>query len=113
MTIKSLANILGNAVSKESKSLLAADISIRGSWEQTKEDRDFQKKALPAETDFLFIKELHAMARYQGPDTASGLEKSGSLIVELKSIPLDPPQYPLYGKLQIDPPLAMAQALSP
>ncbi len=78
MTIKSLANILGNAVNKESKSLLAADISIRGSWEQTKEDRDFQKKALPAETDFLFIKELHAMARYQGPDTASSLEKSVS-----------------------------------
>jgi putative ABC transport system permease protein len=112
MTIKSLANILGNAVNKESKSLLAADISIRGSWEQTKEDRDFQKKALPAETEFLFIKELHAMARYQDTDTASGLGKSGSLIVELKSIPLGGPQYPLYGKLQIDPSLAMAQALA-
>jgi putative ABC transport system permease protein len=106
MTIKSLANILNSAVSKESKSLLAADISIRGSWEQTKEDREFQKKALPAETDFLFIKELHAMARFQGA------EKTGSLIVELKSIPLDPPHYPLYGKLKIDPPLSTTEALA-
>lgn len=112
MTVKSLANILNNAVGKESKSLLAADISIRGSWEQTKEDREFQKKALPPGTEFLFIKELHAMARYKDPDTSSGLEKPGSLIVELKSVPLDPPLYPLYGQLKIDPPLALTEAIA-
>ncbi|VAX27663.1 hypothetical protein MNBD_NITROSPINAE05-1031, partial [hydrothermal vent metagenome] len=106
MTIKSLANILNSAVSKESKSLLAADISIRGSWEQTKEDREFQRKALPDATDFLFIKELHAMARYKGA------EKTGSLLVELKSIPLDPSLYPLYGQLKIDPPLSTTEALA-
>jgi len=112
MTIKSLANILKNAVSKESKSLLAGDISIRGSWEPTKADREFQKKALPPETDFLFIKELHAMARYPGSKNNSGLKNSASLIVELKSVPLDPPHYPLYGKLQIDPPQPMTQAIA-
>jgi len=82
MTIKSLANILNSAVNKESKSLLAADISIRGSWEQTKEDREFQRKSLPDATDFLFIKELHAMARYKGT------EKNGSLIVGKWATPL-------------------------
>jgi putative ABC transport system permease protein len=112
MTIKSLANILNNAVSKESKSLLAADISIQGSWEQTNEDREFQKKALPKGTKFLFIKELHAMARYEGQNISGGLEKNGSLIVELKSIPLHPPYYPLYGKLEIDPPLSTTEALA-
>ena len=112
MTIKSLANILGNAVGKESKSLLAADISIRGSWEQTKEDREFQKRALPPGTDFLFIKELHAMARYQGLETSNGLKKPGSLIVELKSVPLHPPHYPLYGELKIDPKKPLAEALA-
>ena len=112
MTIKSLANILNNAVSKESKSLMAADISIRGSWEQTKADREFQEKALPPETDFLFIKELHAMARYGGSENNSVLKNSASLIVELKSIPLHPPYYPLYGKLKIDPPQPMTEALA-
>jgi len=112
MTIKSLASILNNAVSKESKSLLAADISIQGSWEQTTEDREFQRQALPKGTDFLFIKELHAMARYKGQKISSGLEKNGSLIVELKSIPLHPPQYPLYGKLEIDPSRSIIEVLA-
>lgn len=112
MTIKSLSNILGNAVSKESKSLLAADISIRGSWEQTEADREFQKKALPPETKFVFIKELHAMARHGGSETANGTNDSGSLIVELKSVPLAPPHYPLYGELTIDPPLSLIEALA-
>lgn len=112
MTIKSLANILGSAVSKESKSLLAADISIQGSWEQTEEDREFQKKALPPETDLLFIKELHAMARYTGSKASSDIEKPGSLLVELKSVPLGPPHYPLYGTLTIDPPLSKTDALA-
>ncbi|MCH8314262.1 MAG: FtsX-like permease family protein, partial [Nitrospinae bacterium] len=112
MTIKSLANILNNAISKESKSLLAGDISIQGSWEQTEADREFQKNALPPETDFLFIKELHAMARYENSVNNDGLKTSASLILELKSIPLHPPHYPLYGKLKIDPPQPLTEALA-
>ncbi len=112
MTIKSLANILNNAISKESKSLLAADISIRGSWEQTETDLEFQKTALPPETDFVFIKELHAMARYKVSKTSGGPNNSGSLIVELKSVPLDPPHYPLYGELTIDPPMPPTEGLA-
>ena len=110
MTIKSLANILSNAVNKESKSLLAADISIQGSWEQTEKDREYQKQALPPDTEFLFIKELHGMARY-GQDKKPG-GKPGSLIVELKSIPLVKPHYPFYGELKLDPPLALTDSLA-
>ena len=72
MTIKSLANILNNAVNRESKSLLAADIAIQGSWEQTAKDREFQKQALPHDTDFVFIKELHGMARYKKSGNTDG-----------------------------------------
>ncbi|MDA0690907.1 MAG: FtsX-like permease family protein [Nitrospinae bacterium] len=111
MTIKSLANILNNAVNRESKSLLAADIAIQGSWEQTAKDREFQKQALPPDTDFVFIKELHGMARYKKSGNTDGND-SGSLIVELKSIPLAPPHYPLYGELQTAPQQPIADSLA-
>ncbi|GJL79657.1 MAG: glycosyl transferase family 1 [Nitrospinaceae bacterium] len=111
MTIKSLANILNNAVNKESKSLLAADIAVQGSWEQTAKDREFLKQALPPETEFLFIKELHGMARYKKPGNAGGTH-SGSLIVELKSIPLTKPHYPLYGELETAPAQAIDKSLA-
>jgi len=111
MTIKSLANILNNAVNKESKSLLAADIAIQGSWEQTAEDRKFQQQALPPDTKFLFIKELHGMARYTKPGNG-GLKNTASLIVELKAVPLAPPHYPLYGELKTSPQQAIVNALA-
>ena len=56
MTIKSFSNLLKTAISAESKGLLAADIEIKGSWEQSEEDKTAQKNFLPDETDFLFIK---------------------------------------------------------
>jgi putative ABC transport system permease protein len=111
MTIKSLANILSNAVNRESKSLLAADIALQGSWEQTAKDREFQKQALPPETDFLFIKELHGMARYPKAGNSDG-KNSGALIVELKSIPLAPPHYPLYGELKTAPAQTIGDSLA-
>lgn len=111
MTVKSLANILNNAVNKEAKSFLAADIVIQGSWEQTAKDRELQKQALPPDAEFLFIKELHGMARYKRGGNTGG-NNSDSLIVELKSIPLAPPHYPLYGKLKIDPAQTTADSLA-
>ena len=49
----------------QAKGLLAADIAIKGSWEQGKEDLAYQTKTLPTGTEFLFIKELHGMAQYK------------------------------------------------
>jgi len=60
MTVKSFSNLMGQAIQGQAKGLLSADLAIKGSWEQTLEDLDYQEKILPPETEFLFIKELHA-----------------------------------------------------
>ncbi len=100
MLIQSLSALLDHTVSRQSKSLLAADIAIKGSWEQNEKDLAYQKQALPPETRFVFIKELHAMARHH-KNSAAG--KETSLLVELKSVPATPPLYPLYGTLETRP----------
>ncbi|MEE9258150.1 MAG: ABC transporter permease, partial [Nitrospinaceae bacterium] len=101
MTIKSFSSILEDAIHKESKGLMAADIQIKGSWKQSQKDLDFQKRALPPETQFQFIKELHAMAQFA--NSADPENKStASLLVELKSVP-DSPAYPMYGVLKTNP----------
>ena len=58
MTIKSFSTLLNNAIQGESKGLLAADIEVRGSWEQTPADVAFQQEALPQGTEFQSVKEL-------------------------------------------------------
>ena len=63
MTINSFSHILQKTIQREAKSLLAADLEIRGSWEQNEKDLAFQKKALPPGTEFIFIKELKSMVR--------------------------------------------------
>lgn len=95
MTIKSFSSILQVSVLRESKSTLAADLEITGSWEQTRQDIEFQKKTLPPGAEFLFIKELHAMVQTPAQSTA--------LLVELKAVPTMPPLYPMYGKLVTSP----------
>ena len=100
MTIKSFSNMVQETIQAQAKGLLAADIAIKGSWEQGKEDLAYQTKTLPMGTEFLFIKELHGMVQYK---TTTIPEKSGSLITELKSIPLSGPQYPFYGELKNNP----------
>ncbi|MBC8284743.1 MAG: FtsX-like permease family protein [Nitrospinae bacterium] len=100
MTVKSFSNMVQETIQGQAKGLLAADIAIKGSWQQEKEDLAYQKKILPVGTEFLFIKELHGMAQFKNPTTP---EQSGSLITELKSIPLSGPQYPFYGEFKSDP----------
>ncbi len=100
MTIKSFSNLLTNAISAESKGLLAADLEIKGSWAQSEEDIITQKKVLPEGTDFIFIKELHGMAIYKDE---SNDKNSSSLLVELKAIPFTKPNYPLYGEFEAKP----------
>ena len=79
MTIKSFSNMVQETIQGQAKGLLAADIAIKGSWEQGKEDLAYQTKTLPTGTEFLFIKELHRMDHYK---KKTMLEKSGSLITE-------------------------------
>jgi len=78
--------------------LLAADLEIKGRWEQNPDDIKFQKTALPPETQFQSVKELHSMARYP---QANG--EKASLLVELKSIPAQAPFYPMYGNIKLNP----------
>ncbi len=109
MLIQSLSALLDHTVSKQSKSLLAADIAIKGSWEQNEKDLQYQKEALPPETQFVFVKVLDAMARYAHPTEAG---KESSLLVELKSVPTAPPLYPLYGELETRPAAPLSALLA-
>ncbi|CCQ90515.1 putative ABC-type transport system, permease component [Nitrospina gracilis 3/211] len=109
MTIKSFSNILEQAIQRESKALLAADIEIKSSWPQSPEDRAYQKEALPPGTEFLFIKELHAMTRFPDPKRAG---HQANLLVELKSVPATPPFYPFYGTLVTNPSGPLSELLA-
>ncbi|MEK9629427.1 MAG: FtsX-like permease family protein [Nitrospinota bacterium] len=100
MTVKSFSNMVQETIQGQAKGLLAADIAIKGSWQQNEKEIAFQKKVLPAGTEFLFIKELHGMAQYKDSEFPGN---SGSLITELKSIPLKGPQYPFYGEFKNNP----------
>ena len=107
MTIKSVSDIMEQAILGESKSLLAADIEIKSSWPQSETDRAYQKSSLP-EAEFQFLREVHAMARF--PSTH--MKKNGSLLIELKSVPTQAPLYPLYGELKTKPAQPLPDLLS-
>jgi len=107
MTVKSFSSLINTAIQGESKSLLAADLEIKGRWEQNPNDIKFQKTALPPETQFQFLKELHAMALY----TESN-EKKASLLVELKSVPAQAPFYPMYGSVESSSPHPLENMLA-
>jgi putative ABC transport system permease protein len=109
MTVKSFSNMVQETIQGQSKGLLAADIVIKGSWKQGEDDITYQNKILPLGTQFLFLKELHGMAQFKNPDSP---EKSGSIITELKSIPLIGPQYPFYGEFRSDPNQPLQELLS-
>ena len=98
MTVKSFSNLIGETIQGQAKGLLSADLAIKGSWEQSPKDLNYQKNILPPETEFLFIKELHGMAQFKNPKG-----KPSSLITELKAIPITGPQYPFYGEFKSQP----------
>ena len=107
MTIKSVSDIMKQAILGESKSLLAADVEIKSSWPQSEADRAYQKSALP-ESGFQFLREVHAMARF--PSAQGG--RNGTLLVELKSVPTEAPLYPYYGILKTKPARPLPDLLS-
>ena len=43
MTVKSFSTLINIAIQSESKGLLAADLEIKGRWEQNLEDINFQQ----------------------------------------------------------------------
>lgn len=100
MMIKSFSTLMETSIKRESKGLLAADIEIKSSWAQNKEDIAYQKQALPPETRFVFVKELHAMVQFSAENNT---DKPSSLLVELKAVPSVPPLYPLYGEIKTRP----------
>jgi len=101
MTVKSFSTLLYSAIQREAKSLLAADIALKSSWSYGEKDLNILKHSLPSESEYLFITELHAMTQFPGSKNLPG--KTSSLLVELKSVPDQPPLYPLYGKLKTNP----------
>jgi putative ABC transport system permease protein len=107
MTVKSFSNLVKETIQNQAKGLLSADLAIKGSWEQNPADLDTQKKVLPAKTEFLFIKELHAMAQFKNSKT-----KTKSLLTELKAVPITGPQYPFYGEFKSQPQKPLAQLLA-
>jgi len=109
MTVKSFSNMVQETIQSQAKGLLAADIAIKGSWQQGEEDIVYQKKVLPPGSEFIFIKELHGMAQFENPLAP---EKSGSMITELKSIPLTGAQYPFYGEFKSNPDRPLQELLS-
>ncbi|NIQ00755.1 MAG: FtsX-like permease family protein [Nitrospinaceae bacterium] len=108
MTIKSVSNIMDRAIHRESKGLLAADLEIKSSWPQSEHDRTYQKGHLPPGTEFQFLRALNAMARFPSPDNG----RNGTLMVELKSIPAQPPLYPFYGTLKLNPAQPLPELLA-
>ncbi|MZG31676.1 MAG: ABC transporter permease, partial [Nitrospinae bacterium] len=100
MTVKSFSNLVGETIQGQAKALLSADLAIKGSWEQSQKDLDYQRQILPAETEFLFIRELHGMAQFNNREEQ---QKTASLITELKTIPLTGPRYPFYGEFKSKP----------
>lgn len=96
MTVKSFSLLVENSVRRESKGLLAGDLEISGSWALGDRDVAFLRDKLPAGSEFLSVKELHAMAQF---DRKPAGEAPSSLLVELKAVPDSPPLYPFYGVL--------------
>ncbi|MCH7500868.1 MAG: FtsX-like permease family protein [Nitrospinae bacterium] len=99
MTIKSVSVILEQAILRESKGLLAGDLEIKSSWPQSEKDRAYQQTALGPGTEFQFVRELNAMARY--PVKPGG--RTTNLLVELKAVPTQAPLYPFYGIFKTRP----------
>lgn len=106
MTVKSFSNLVRETIQGQAKGLLAADIGIKGSWEQSQEDIAYQKEILPPGTEFLFLKELHGMAQFDSQG------KHRSLITELKSIPIAGPRYPFYGEFKSAPDRPLQELVS-
>lgn len=103
MTIDSFSKILNKTIFQEAKSLLAADLEIKSSWEQTEDDLEVIKQTLPQGSDWLFIKELKGMARFPNANQLPNNQKTLSFLVEIKAIPATPPYYPFYGKVKTEP----------
>ncbi|MFQ5673782.1 MAG: ABC transporter permease [Nitrospinales bacterium] len=112
MTVKTFSAVLKTTMERQARSLLAADIEIRSSWPQSPEDIAFQRRALPPGSEFLSIKEMKAMARYEAGGQGRGAAQRSSLLVELKSLPSSPPFYPMYGKLKTRPAAPLAELLA-
>ena len=112
MTIDSFSKILNKTIFQEAKSLLAADLEVKSSWEQTPEDLEIVKQTLPPGSDWLFIKELKGMAQFPQTNQTQPKEKKLSFLVEIKAIPATPPYYPFYGKVNVQPDLPLNKLLS-
>ena len=110
MAIKSFSVLIERTLGDESRSLLAGDIEIKGSWSLSQADLNFVAGNLPTGSAFHSIKELKAMARYT-PDNRD-FEKPLSMLVELKAIPTNSPLYPMYGVLETRPAKLLTKLLT-
>lgn len=96
MSVKSFSTNVADSIKRESKSLIASDIEIRGSWPLTGEELSIVKRLSDGNVLVQTIVELKAMALIDAVKD----RPSSSMLVELKAVPEN---YPYYGHAEVVP----------
>ena len=96
MSVKSFSISIANSIEKESKSLIASDVEIRGSWPLTNEELKKIKQLAEGYILIQTVVELKAMVLIDSVQDRS----SSSMLVELKAVP---EKYPYYGNMEVSP----------
>ena len=96
MSVKSFSANIANSIQRESKSLIASDIEIRGSWPLSDEELKIVTQLTEGYTHVQTVVELKAMALIESAED----RPSSSMLVELKAVPKN---YPYYGNIEVFP----------
>ena len=95
MSVKSFSTNIANSIERESKSLIASDIEIRGSWPLSDEELEIVSRLVKGH-HVQTVTELKAMALVESAED----RPSSSMLVELKAVPKN---YPYYGTMEVSP----------
>ncbi len=96
MSVKSFSINIANSIERESKSLIASDIEIRGSWPLSDKELKIVTQLAEGHIHVQTVVELKAMALIESAED----RPSSSMLVELKAVPKN---YPYYGNMEVFP----------
>lgn len=96
MSVKSFSVNIAGSIQKESKSLIASDLEIRGSWPLSNAEIRSVKQLADGNVQFQTVVQLNGMALIEAAEN----RPESSILVELKAVPED---YPYYGKMEVSP----------
>lgn len=96
MSVKSFSENVAGSIERESKSIIASDIEIKGSWPLTREERNIVKEIAGEQALIQTVIELKAMTLIDAAEE----RPASSMLVELKAVPGN---YPFYGKILVSP----------